>query len=276
MSTPTHRCEIRADVHPNLTARVARMNRAAPRDIFAELLQNARRAGASRVRVTLSQRPLPTSPATYVTDVQVADDGCGIDDPAVLLAYGRNGWRDAITSGEDAAGMGFACLSARGCSVTSRTPSQAAFHLVLAPACFAGEASAFAEFPGGDDILPTPSGTIVAFTFPEPADTIERALRLAARWYPLPVECRRGGDDAPWEELPRQPFADPTRTRASEDRLTDLGVTFHLEEDAYARYRYRDVPDLNFKGIAYVDETPWYCRHTLQWLWSMVTDTVAL
>lgn len=255
MSTPTHRREIRADVHPNLTARVARMNRAAPRDIFAELLQNARRAGASRVRVMLSQRPLPTSPATYVTDVQVADDGCGIDDPAVLLAYGRNGWHGTVTTSEDAAGMGLACLSARGCSVTSRTPSQAAFHLVLTPACFAGEDSAFAESPG-DDVLSTPSGTIVAFTFPEPADIIERALRLASRWYPIPVECRRGGD-APWEELPRQPFADPARTRASKERHLDLGVAFHLVEDAYARYRYRDVPDLNFKGIAVNAGLPW-------------------
>ena len=28
--------------------------------------------------------------------------------------------------------------------------------------------------------------------------------------------------------------------------------------------------------VGYVDETPWYCGHALQWLWSMVTDTVAL
>ena len=28
--------------------------------------------------------------------------------------------------------------------------------------------------------------------------------------------------------------------------------------------------------MGYVDETPWYCGHALQWLWSMVTDTVAL
>ena len=28
--------------------------------------------------------------------------------------------------------------------------------------------------------------------------------------------------------------------------------------------------------VGYVDETPWYCRHALQWLWSMVTDTVTL
>lgn len=28
--------------------------------------------------------------------------------------------------------------------------------------------------------------------------------------------------------------------------------------------------------VGYVDETPWYCRHALQWLWTMVTDTVAV
>ncbi len=28
--------------------------------------------------------------------------------------------------------------------------------------------------------------------------------------------------------------------------------------------------------VGYVDETPGYCRHALQWLWSMVTDTVTL
>jgi transposase len=28
--------------------------------------------------------------------------------------------------------------------------------------------------------------------------------------------------------------------------------------------------------VGYIDETPWYCQHTLQWLWTMATDTVAL
>jgi transposase len=28
--------------------------------------------------------------------------------------------------------------------------------------------------------------------------------------------------------------------------------------------------------VGSIDETPWYCHHTLQWLWTMVTDTVAL
>ena len=28
--------------------------------------------------------------------------------------------------------------------------------------------------------------------------------------------------------------------------------------------------------VGYIDATPWSCRHTLQWLWTMTTETVAL
>ena len=28
--------------------------------------------------------------------------------------------------------------------------------------------------------------------------------------------------------------------------------------------------------VGYIDETPWFCQHTLQWLWTMTTDTVSL
>jgi transposase len=28
--------------------------------------------------------------------------------------------------------------------------------------------------------------------------------------------------------------------------------------------------------VGYIDETPWYCRNTLQWLWTMATETVSL
>jgi transposase len=28
--------------------------------------------------------------------------------------------------------------------------------------------------------------------------------------------------------------------------------------------------------VGYIDETPWYCHNTLQWLWTMATDTVSL
>lgn len=28
--------------------------------------------------------------------------------------------------------------------------------------------------------------------------------------------------------------------------------------------------------VGYIDETPWFCHHTLQWLWTMTTDSVSL
>jgi hypothetical protein len=28
--------------------------------------------------------------------------------------------------------------------------------------------------------------------------------------------------------------------------------------------------------VGYIDETPWYCHNTLQWLWTMATETVSL
>lgn len=28
--------------------------------------------------------------------------------------------------------------------------------------------------------------------------------------------------------------------------------------------------------VGYLDETPWYCHNSLQWLWAMATDTVTL
>ena len=62
---------IRARFHDSAVSRVTRMYAATLADIFAETLQNARRAGATRVRVSISgpqDRPIVT----------VADDGAGI------------------------------------------------------------------------------------------------------------------------------------------------------------------------------------------------------
>lgn len=28
--------------------------------------------------------------------------------------------------------------------------------------------------------------------------------------------------------------------------------------------------------VGYIDETPWYCQHALDWLWTLNTDTVSL
>ena len=110
---------IRARFHESAIGRVTRMFAATLADIFAETLQNARRAGATRVRVALTGDP-ENGPVT----VTVADDGDGIADAAVLLSFGENGWSEDLVRREDAAGMGFLSLARRGCAVSSRPRAQ--------------------------------------------------------------------------------------------------------------------------------------------------------
>ena len=58
--------------------------------IFVELLQNARRAGASLVTVTTS--PSPTDSTSLIT---FTDNGSGIEDFNKLLHLGESGWDQA-------------------------------------------------------------------------------------------------------------------------------------------------------------------------------------
>ena len=81
--------------------------------LVSELLQNARRAGATRVEVS------------YDEDTQtlcVRDDGAGIDDFQALLSIYASGWPTALCMEEQAFGVGFSqCLYlARQCRVASK------------------------------------------------------------------------------------------------------------------------------------------------------------
>ena len=96
------------------------MYSARPFDIFNELFQNARRAGATAIEVVLTPPPSEAStpqpdkrPPTIVT---ITDNGRGIDNPQVILTFGQNGWDADTTQREDAAGMGFAALAPLGCT----------------------------------------------------------------------------------------------------------------------------------------------------------------
>ena len=79
-----HHGRIRARIHEGALHRVTRMYTASLADVFTEALQNSRRAGATRVRVT-------THEASGAQAVTITDDGAGIADPAVLLSFGENG-----------------------------------------------------------------------------------------------------------------------------------------------------------------------------------------
>ena len=80
--------------------------------LVTELLQNARRAGATRIEIAhdaASQR------------LRVADDGHGIDDFQKLLTFNESGWDEATSAQERPFGIGFSkCLyAASRCIVAS-------------------------------------------------------------------------------------------------------------------------------------------------------------
>lgn len=72
--------------------------------LVSELLQNARRAGATRIEIQYDA-------AAQV--LQVGDDGCGLDDFQKLLSFHESGWDAATNAEERPFGVGFSkCLYA--------------------------------------------------------------------------------------------------------------------------------------------------------------------
>ena len=240
---------IRARIHETAVKRVTRIYAATLADIFAETLQNSRRAGATRVRIAVS--PSPGLAAEGSADgsesaltVTIADDGAGIADPAVLLSFGENGWDDALVRREDAAGFGFASLARRNCAVSSRPRSPdgemaPGWRVELEPAHFLGEAEAEVH---AHDEAPYPYGTSISFRATESIAAIRSAAENAARHYPLPVVFEDGADgEPPPEELPRRAFLD-----GADHAEPWRGLAFGVFKSRHHGY---NDPDLNFFGL---------------------------
>ena len=185
---------IHARVGTSAIDKVTRMFSAGLSDIFTEILQNSRRAGATRLKATIEQD-------NDTTRVTLADDGVGIADPAVLLTFGESGWKDGIAEAEDPAGLGLLSLSRRGCTLRWRTPGPdktPGYRLALEPAHFLGRDAAHVVV---DDSAPWPHGTSVTFEATEAPHTVRAFLETAALHYPLPVTI--GG-----EAVKRRAFLD--------------------------------------------------------------------
>ena len=235
---------IRARIHESAIRRVTRTFAATLTDAFAEILQNARRAGATRVRVALTG-PADSGPLT----VTVTDDGAGIVDPAVLLSFGENGWSEDLVAAEDAAGMGMLSLARRGCTVSSRpraTNGEPApgWRVELLPEHFLGEAEAEVQ---PNDTAPYPCGTAVTFKTSESenADTVRKAIGTAAWHYPLPVVFENvPATPAGGEALERRAFLDGA-LHAERWR----GLVFGVFKDRWAGFGLND-PDVNFHGLS--------------------------
>ena len=238
---------IRARIHESAVRRVTRTYAATLAEIFTELLQNARRAGATGVGISVERAAagenVPDGETQFA--VAVADDGGGIADPAVLLSFGENGWSDDLVRREDAAGFGFASLARRGCAVSSRPrppdgETLPGWRVALSPEHFLAEVDAEVRT---DEEAPFPHGTAISFVASEALAAVRNAAENAARHYPLPVvfHDRTGGEPGTLEELPRRAFLDGA-VHAEPWRGLALGVFRDR------RHGYND-PDLNFFGL---------------------------
>lgn len=97
-----------AKVNPRLLTKADRLFTGSMEGRIIELLQNARRANATEVRITNKNNL-----------VTVQDNGSGIKDFQKLLDLGSSGWNEQIESGEDPAGVGLFSLAPRQVTIVS-------------------------------------------------------------------------------------------------------------------------------------------------------------
>lgn len=167
--TRTH--EIRARIHPDAIQKTTRFFDATIDEAIGELLQNARRAGASAVNIVTSDH-----------GVEIVDDGEGVADPAALLAFGHSGWNGRVAA-EDPAGMGLYALARYRPTICSRTAGGTGWHVELDEEHFRGEKAAPVV---ADESAPMPSGTRISFRH-DNAGRLDSAVRERGRYVPTSV-----------------------------------------------------------------------------------------
>ena len=104
---------IMANISPRILSKAGRLFSNSLSDIFVELFQNSRRAGATRIEVDLRDI------GNERTEITVTDNGVGIDNFASLLCLGDSNWDASTEAKEDPAGMGFFSLMHTGATVIS-------------------------------------------------------------------------------------------------------------------------------------------------------------
>lgn len=119
--------EIRSQVDPAAVTKVTRLFNNTIGDVLSELIQNARRAGASQVDMSV----IAIDDQPYLS---IVDDGVGIADPSVVLALGRSGWDSTVARREDPAGMGVFSLAGRNVVIRSHARTAAAGWSISIPA----------------------------------------------------------------------------------------------------------------------------------------------
>jgi hypothetical protein len=212
---------IRGRVDVGILQKADRLFRNDDKGTFIEILQNARRAGATTVNVTLEE--IPAEPIHCV--VTVEDNGIGIESFQNLVTLGRSGWDQETQDTEDPAGMGFFSLCQSGVEVTSLSKT-----VTLSRDVFLGNADA--EVKDHAYI----AGTRLRFTRPSTRLTLSAVLASVAKFCPLDV-CLNG------EILPQHDFLEGSIYREEIDGI-EVGFATKFEHNFTG---YRD-DNWNFYG----------------------------
>lgn len=165
-----------ARVAEDAISKVTRLFNATLDDIFAELFQNARRAGATWISVGRIEYP-DLGPV-----ISIIDNGPGLKDPEDLFTLGHSAWGDEVQSLEDAAGMGFFALAGRRVRIIAqRADTSRSWIIDASPDSFAGVAPIICrEGPENHD------GTTILIAT-KPNENFVAAANHAARYLPLEV-----------------------------------------------------------------------------------------
>jgi hypothetical protein len=215
---------IRACVDPKVIQTVTRLFNQSEGDIAAEMLQNARRAGATRVIVSTTQ--LSHDRAC----LRISDNGRGIDDPAKLLRLGASGWDDETLRREDPAGMGVFSLAGRKVDVSSRAGTTMGWSAHIDEG----------DWTSGHDIeihgcVRSPGTTFAIELSAGRLEDAKKAIANAARHYPVDVELNG-------EIIERQDFL----ANATHIEIWN-GLRIGVFTDS--RGAWRRTPSINFHGL---------------------------
>jgi hypothetical protein len=174
---------IRAKVSQRLLKKAHLLFNQTDKTLIHELLQNSRRAGASKVEITLT----PSGDGTGVT---LSDNGRGIKDPADLINLGESAWSEETAGLESPAGMGFfsLCHLPEGVNVHSGD-----WRIKIEPHTFQGESDC--------EVIPARhiNGTSLSFFLPTNIGSMEKVVRECLRFYPILTTLNR-------DEVPREDF----------------------------------------------------------------------
>ena len=164
-------------VNAAILEKVDRLFRNDDAGVWTELLQNARRAGASRVDIAIEE-PTPGRNQCLVT---VHDNGKGIDDFQALLTLGSSRWDGETQFKEDPAGMGFFSLCRSEVDVHSGKRS-----VTISPDVFLGKRRAQVRRTRAHVL-----GTRICFTRDSNKAALTAALERVTEF--CPVEVRLDG-----------------------------------------------------------------------------------